>query len=74
MRNIELYITDMAQEDVFARLRVEYLGDDDEFGPWRAYIEEGKMLLLDRRGELYMQSHAETLEEALAELDQKAGR
>ena len=74
MQNIEQYIADMAAEEICARLRVEYLGEDDEFGPWRAYIEEGKMLLLDRRGELYMQSHAETLEEALAELDQKAGR
>jgi hypothetical protein len=71
MLRIEAYMMDHLEEGYIVTLKVEM----DTVGDFVASIVDEKgRTLLDRNGELYMTATAGTLDEAMAELDEKAGK
>jgi predicted RNase H-like HicB family nuclease len=71
MLQIESYMQDHFDEGYIVRLAVEM----DTVGDFVASIVDEKgNTLLDRQGDLYMTATADTLEDALAELDEMAGK
>lgn len=66
MQNIKTYMTDHRDEDISVTLQVFYTGL-----VWIARIvsKDSGRILLDRQGNMYMNAEADTMEEALAELD-----
>ena len=71
MLRIEAYMMDHLEEGYIVTLRVTM----DTVGDFVASIVDEKgRTLLDRNGELYMTATAGTLDEAMAELDDMAGK
>lgn len=73
MKNIaDLIETVLDETGIAPRLVVEYINFSDFSGAWVAKIMDEDEILLDRNGQAYLRYTADTVEEALQGLDDRA--